>query len=146
MENADLEKFKERIRSEANLFHEKSPFQKGYEDGEREALNCSYAFFMRYEKAFREKKDLNNFTTAESEELYSLAKSRQKTKMIRVDRIEGGQGIEGVYRLTEEKNYDPLEEISEEEKSEYLKGWIGGIHKICKIYLTVRGELGLQTY
>lgn len=135
MENTDLEKFKERIKNEANLFHEKSPSQRGYEDGKREALQCNYAFFMRYEKTFREKKHINNFTTAEVQELNSFVKSRRKTRLIRIDRLEGGQGFEGVYRITEERNDDPLEDASEEIKSEYLEGWLKGIHEVCVIVL-----------
>ncbi len=61
MENADLEKLKERIRNEADLFHAKSLLQKGFADGEREALEWSYAFFMRYEKAFDAKKKHRQF-------------------------------------------------------------------------------------
>ncbi len=133
MENADLEKFKERIRKEANHFHAKPFLQKGFADGERQALDWGYAFFMRYEKAFDVKKNIDNFTIEQIEELHSSLKSRQNIRVIRVDRIESGQGFEGVYRISEEKDDDPLEDASEEERLEYLKGWLRGIHSVWTI-------------
>jgi hypothetical protein len=130
MENADLVKFKERIKNEADLFRKASFSSKGFEDGEREALEWSYAFFMKYEKAFDAKKNIDNFTIEEIEELHSSSKSRQNIRVIRIHRIEIGQGFEGVYRIIEEKDDDPLEDASDAERSEYLKGWLRGIHGV----------------
>ena len=136
MENADLEKFRERIRNEANLFYNKDISQKGFEDGQNDAFQWSYAYFMRYANTFEEKKNLSNFTIEEIEELYSFSKSRQSaTRVIRIERIEGGEGFEGAYRIIEERNDDPLEDTSDAERAEYLKGSLRGIQNVWIIAL-----------
>jgi hypothetical protein len=133
MDNADLEKFRERIRNEADLFNAKSPFFWGKEDGQREALQWTFPFFLRYENAINIKMNVDNFTIEEIEELYSLWKSGQNARVIRVNRTDGGKGFEGVYEIIEERNDDLPEVLSDPERSEYLKGWIAGIHEVWAI-------------
>lgn len=134
MDGAEIQAFKERIREEANQFHNTSYTGKGFEDGQREASQWSYEQFLRYQKIVENKKG-TGLTEQEIEELYSSVKSKQSSRLITVDRIEAAEGFEGVYRITEKKNDDPLEQLPAAEKSEYLKGWLSGIEQMWRIAL-----------
>lgn len=134
MEDVDLEKFKERIRNEADLFHNTSYTGKGSKDGQREASQWSYEQFIRYENIMENKKG-SDLTDQDIEEIYSSLKSQRYCRLIRIDRIETGDGFEGVYRIIEEKDDDPLEHLPAPKRAEYLKGWLSGINRMWHIAL-----------
>lgn len=134
MKNLDLEAFKERIKNEANLFHSTTYSSRGFENGKLEASQWGYEKFLKYQ-SFMDIKKGSELKPSDIEELYFFMRSSENVRIMEIHRIEGAQGVEGVYRVVERKNDDLPENLQNAERVEYLTGWFRGIEHMWRIAL-----------
>lgn len=134
-----LERLKERLTDEKSL-SQLSPFERGVEDGIKDALDFHRSDFLEILRLFKryDNKEVKDFTGEEPElsKIFDSVRTRKKhSKMkIEVNRIEGEEGFDGVFDivLSEDQLFDPQDEIEGEKRKRYIKGWLGGVFKVYK--------------
>jgi len=76
----------------------------------------------------------DDFADEEIAKLYPQLKHSRSVKILKIERTEQGQSLEGVYRITlEESKEEDIDSLPETGRPRYLKGWLRGMHEVYRV-------------